>query len=189
MPTVTGINSGQIRVAGTGAVWRAPAGTALPADSTTAWGAGFQNLGYGNDGFTAKPNYKTKVVRGWQNRGVLRNITTEFDWVFDFELMQSNVATLALAWGGATITPGTLGAYTMVLPSDPAAEFVLGFDWSDGLLNQRIIIPRASLAALPQIKFVRTDAVSYIFSVQTLVPTDGSDQVKVLGVDAAVAGP
>ena len=189
MSPVTGINSGQIRVAGTGAVWRAPAGTTMPVDSVTAWGAGFVNLGYGNDGFTAKPNYKTKQVRGWQNRGVLRNITTEFDWVFEFELMQSNVATLSLAWGNAVITAGTLGAYTMALPADPAAEFILGFDWSDGLLNQRIIIPRASLASLPVIKETRMDAVSYIFGVQTLVPTDGSDQVKVLGVDAAVAGP
>lgn len=189
MPTVTGLNSGQVRVAGTGAIWRAPAGTAIPTDSTTAWGAGFVHLGFGTDGFTVKPNYKTTQVRGWQNLGVLRNIPTEFDFTFDFELLQSNVATVALAWGGATIAAGTGGAYTMALPADPSAEFMLGIDWSDGTLNQRLILSRVSLSALPQVKYVRSDAIRYAFSVQTLVPTDGTDQVKVLGVDAAVVGP
>ena len=190
MPVSTSPNSGQVRVAGTGAIWRAPAGTATPTDSTTAWNAAFQNLGYVSDGgFTSTPNYKANQVRGWQSRGVLRNITTEFDFKFGFELLQTNVATLALAWGGATITAGTVGAYTMALPADPATEFILGIDWSDGALTQRLVISRASLLTLPVIKNVRTDAVRYAFEIQTLVPTDGSDQVKVFGVDASVAGP
>ena len=273
MPVSTSPNSGQVRVAGTGTILRAPAGTATPTDSTTAWNAAFQNLGYVSDGgFTITPNYKANQIRGWQSRGVLRNITTEFDFKFGFELLQTNVATLALAWGNATVSPvsgvslgtvaiaittgvltvsasttlaigdpvilGTMtngaplvagttyyvqstptsttltlaatlggaaivtttagsstsitrvtGAWTMALPADPASEFMLGIDWSDGALNQRIVLSRASLLTLPVIKNVRTDAIRYAFEVQTLVPTDGTDQVKVFGVDASVAGP
>ena len=189
MPVSTTPNGSQIRVAGTGAIWRAPAGTVTPTDSTTAWGSAFQNLGFASDGFTAAPNYKTQQVRGWQSTGILRNITTEFDYKFGFELLQSNIATLALAWGGATITAGTAGAYTLALPADPATEFVLGIDWSDGTVNQRLIMSRVSLLTLPTIKTVRTDAIKYAFEVQTLVPTDGTAQVKIFGVDAAVAGP
>ena len=189
MPVSTSPNSGQVRVAGTGAIWRAPAGTATPTDSTTAWNAAFQNLGYCTEGFTTTPNYKATQIRGWQSLSVLRNITTEFDFKFGFELLQTNIATLALAWGGATITAGTAGAYTLALPADPATEFVFGIDWSDGATNQRIVISRASLMTLPVIKSVRTDATRYAFEVQTLAPVDGSAQVKIFGVDAAVAGP
>lgn len=272
MASTVGINSGQVRVAGTGAILRGPAGSTAPTDSTTAWAAGWQNLGYANDGFTTTPNFKATQVRGWQSRGVLRNITTEFDFKFGFELLQTNVATLALAWGNATVTPtagvslgtvaiaittgvltvsasetlavgnavvlGTLtgaaplvagttyyvasapssttltlaatpggaaiatttsgtstsitqvtGAWTMALPADPATEFALGIDWSDGALSYRYFMPRVSLLTLPTIKSVRTDATRYAFEIQTLIPADGSQQVQIFGVDAAVAGP
>ena len=272
MATTAVINSGQVRVAGTGAIWRGPAGSTAPTDSITAWAAGWQNLGYAMDGFTSTPNFKATQVRGWQARGVLRNITTEFDFKFGFELLQTNVATLALAWGNATITPasgasiGTVviaittgvlttsvahglvvgnaiqlqgvsggaplasattyyvqsvpttttltlaltaggaaiatttsgtatgitlvtGAWTMALPSDPATEFALGIDWSDGPLNYRYYMPRVSLLTMPTIKSVRTDATRYAFEIQTLIPVDGSQQVQFFGVDAAVAGP
>lgn len=273
MATTTAvINSGQVRVAGTGAIWRGPAGSTAPTDSVTAWAAGWQNLGYANDGFTTTPNFKATQVRGWQSRGVLRNITTEFDFKFGFELLQTNIATLALAWGNAAITPvngaslgsvviatgtgvltvsapeplavgnpvflagvtggtplvsgttyyvqsvlssttltlaASLGgaaivtsasgtatsitivtnAWTMALPSDPAAEFALGIDWSDSALTYRYFCPRVSLLTMPTIKSVRTDATRYAFEIQTLIPVDGSQQVQFFGVDAAVAGP
>lgn len=190
MPTTTAIlSSGQVRVAGTGAIWRGAAGATPPTDSITAWAAGYQNLGYCTDGFTSTPNFKATQVRGWQNRGVLRNITTEFDFKFGFELLQTNIATLALAWGGATITAGSGGAWTMQLPADPATEFALGIDWSDGALTYRYFMPRVSLLTLPTIKSVRSDATRYALEIQTLVPVDGSGQVQFFGVDGAVAGP
>ena len=188
MAVTTGIRSDKIRTAGTGAIWRAPAGTTAPTDSTTAWGAGWANMGYCSDGFTVKPNYKTKQIRGWQSLGVLLQIATEYDFVFDFELEQTDINSVALALGGATIVPGTAGVYSVTLPVNPASEFMIGFDWSDGTITQRFIISRASLASLPTIKAVRTDAILYAFSVQTLVPADGSAQVRILGVDSNVSG-
>jgi hypothetical protein len=187
MTTGPALNSGQVRVAGTGAIWRAAAGSTLPADSTTAWDAAFHNLGFATDGFTVTPNFKTATVTGWQKIGVLRNITTDFDFKFSFELLQTNIDTLALAWGNATITPGLAGAYTMAL-GDPAEEFILGIDWSDGAVNQRIIIESASLATLPTVKNVRSDGTRYAFEVQTLIPASGHDQVQIFGVDSAVSG-
>lgn len=180
------LDSSQVRVAGNGGLWKAPAGTTLPSTSSEAWASAFVNLGYAAEGFEIKPNFKTTQIRGWQTRQVLRNITTEFDFSFSFELLQTNKNTLALAWGGATITPGTSGAYTLSLPSDPSAEFALGIDWSDGATSSRYIIQRASLVSLPTVKLTRTDAVRYSFEVRALQPADGSDAVKIIGVDSAV---
>lgn len=180
------LDATQVRVAGTGAIWKAPAGSTLPTTSSEAWNSAFVNLGYAEEGFTVTPNFKTTPVHGWQTRQVLRNITTEFDVKFSFTLMQTNKATLSLAWGGATITPGTAGAFTLALPGDPAAEFVLGIDWSDGSTSYRYVIPRASLTNIPAVKFTRKDAIKYSFEVQALAPADGTDAVKIYGVDAAV---
>ena len=111
---MSGLNTAEVRIAGTGSIWKAPLGTVLPTDSITAYDAAFKNLGYANDGFTATPNFKTMDIFGWQRLAKLRQVTTEFDFKFGFELMQTNKDTLALAWGGAAVTlnPPTLGTAT-----------------------------------------------------------------------------
>lgn len=106
MPT-NPLNSGQVRVAGTGAFWKAPIGTATPTDAVTAWGAGFSNLGYATDGFTLKQDKKTQEVTAWQTLSPVRLLTTQLTRTFSFELLQTNKDTLSLAWGGATISAVT----------------------------------------------------------------------------------
>lgn len=184
MPNV--LDSSQIRVAGSGALWKAPLGTTLPTDSTTAWGAGFVNLGYEEDGFTLTQDYKTNEVTGWQSLEPLRLIATALTRKFAFGALQSNKDTVALAWGGATITPATAGAYTMAIPDTQPLDFILGIDWNDGATSQRIILQHAALATLPTIKFTKADAVKYPLEVQALKPADGTKSVLVYGVDAAV---
>lgn len=266
----SGPNSGQVRVAGTGRLYKLPAGTPLPTDSTTAWNAAAIDLGYATDGFTLKQDYKTKDVTGWQTLELLRLIPIALNRSFSFELQQSNKDTLALAWGTAAIAqvPGTsagsvtiaittgvltvsaahslsigdavqlqgvtggaplaslttyyvqsvptgttltlaltsggaaiatttsgtatgivkvTGAYALTIPdASTIAPFILGIDWSDGVTNQRIIVQRAMLTALPTVKFSRQDSVSYQIDVQALAPVDGTKSVLVYGVDAAV---
>lgn len=265
---MAGLNTGEVRVAGTGAIYKAPLGTVVPTDSIGAWGAAFKHLGYTNDGFTTTPNFKTMLIHGWQKLQPLRQVTTEFDFKFEFELLQTNKDTLALAWGGATVAlnPATLGtatlavagnlvtasaaetlavgdsvqfgvmtgtsgivagttyfvqtapssttltlaatlggpviviagsgssvsiakvtgAYSLALPTDPSAGFVLGIDFSDGATNGRIIVPNAVLTTMPTVKSVRTDGIRYAFGIQALVPADGSASVIPYGLDTAV---
>jgi hypothetical protein len=102
---MAGLNSGQVRVAGTGRLYKAVAGTPIPTDSIAAWNAGFTDIGYATDGFTMVQDFKTKDVTAWQALEPLRLIVTALNRSFQFELQQSNKDTLALAWGGAAITP------------------------------------------------------------------------------------
>ena len=64
--------------------------------------------------------------------------------------------------------------------------FILGIDWSDGTLNQRIIVQKAHQDVLPTIKSVRTDGIRYAISVQANKPADGSASVLVYGSDSAM---
>lgn len=181
------LNSGQVRVAGSGAIWYAPAGTTVPTDSVTAWGASFVNLGYQTDGFTVTQSLKTTGIAAWQTTEQVRLINTELIRSVQFENIQSNTSTIALAWGGATVTAGTGGAYTLNIPSGQLASFVIGIDWSDGITNQRFILPNASLLTLPTIKYTRTDAVRFAMDVQALVPSTGGASMVSYGSDTGVA--
>jgi hypothetical protein len=111
------LDATQIRVAGTGAIWLAPVGTTLPTDSTTALNAAYHNLGYAKTGFTVTPSLKTTPVMGWQSTNILRNINTELSRKYGFELQQSNIDTVALAWGGtvAPVVGTSIGTVTIAI--------------------------------------------------------------------------
>ncbi len=187
MPT-TEPNPGSVRVAGTGAIWKAPLGTALPTDSTTAWGTGFVNMGLATDGFTRTPTLKTQKISAWQTLFGVRSFATERGEKFTWESIESNTATVSLAWGGATMTPGTAGIYTLDIPDGQLADFIIGVDWSDGVTSSRFVIPHATLVTLPVVKYVRTDAVRYPFEIEAMSPGGGVKPVIIYGVDSLVSG-
>ena len=112
-------NATKVRVAGTGAILKAPIGTPLPPDSVTAWNSAFTNLGYLVDGFQVAQNLTTKEVSAWQSLESLRSIAIGLVRKFTFDEVQTDKDSLALAWGGATITPvlgtATGGAVTIAI--------------------------------------------------------------------------
>ena len=264
------LDATQIRVAGTGAIWKAPVGSVLPTDSTSPLDAAYRNLGYAKTGFTVTPSLKNTPVMGWQSTNILRNINSELTRKYGFELQQTNIDTLALAWGGTvapvtgasigtvtiaittgvlttsvthglavgnavqlagvtggaplvsgttyyvqsvpssttltlsatlggsaivTTTSGTAtgislvtGAYSVNVPTSVTSmEYSLVIDWSDGTISQRIVLPRASVLALPPIKGDRTAETTYVMEFQELIPSTGNS-VLIYGVDHAVAG-
>jgi hypothetical protein len=95
----------QVRVAGSGSIWKAPLGTPLPTDSISAWNAAFANLGLATDGFIMGQDLKQIEIPAWQTLEIARLIDTALHRKFGFELLQTNKNTLAAALGGATITP------------------------------------------------------------------------------------
>lgn len=181
------VDSSKIKIAGSGAVWYAPAGTTLPTDSTTALASGFVNVGYLDDGFELAQDLKTKEVTGWQNLDVLRLIPTQLSRHVKFEGIETNKTSVQLAWGGATVTVGAGSVYSLTLPASQATqEFVVVLDWNDGSVSQRIVIKRAVFKALPTIKFSRMDRIGYNMDIQALTPSDGTPAIAIYGSDAGV---
>lgn len=98
------LDPSQIRVAATGAFWKAPAGTTPPTDSTTAYSASWTHLGYATNGFTVTQNLKTNAVTGWQSTEPLLLINQSLDRKLNVESLESDKQNLSLAWGQGTIT-------------------------------------------------------------------------------------
>lgn len=181
------LNAGEIRVAGTGHIYKAPIGTTLPTDGTTALAAAYVDLGFAADGFAVKQDLKTTDINAWQTLEPVRIIGTELVRSFSTTLQQSNADTLSVAWGGATVVPGAAGAYTLQLPgAGSLAEWVFVFEWSDGTTAQRLVVPRGTLTTLPEVKFNRTGAVEYAIELRAVAPAGGGDSVLIFGTDAAV---
>jgi hypothetical protein len=105
----------QVRIAGTGSIWKAPVGTPIPTDSASAWNAAFINLGYAKDGFSLTQDYKTADITTWQSLEVVRSISTALIRKFQFELQQTNKTNLALALGGAAISIAGTSIGTVVV--------------------------------------------------------------------------
>lgn len=183
------LSSAEVRVAGTGHIFKAPLGTTTPTTSTATLDAGFVELGYATNGFTLTQALATTQVTAWQTLDPIRTIVTGLVRTFGFELQQTNTETLALAWGGATIATGTggTGAYSLTIP-DPnqIATGIYIIDWADGDTSQRIVIRNGQLMSLPTVTFGRSDSVSYAFTVQANAAA-GGDSVSVYGVDDAVS--
>ena len=94
----------EIRVAGTGAVYVAPVGTAVPSTVNDALNAAFRNLGYvSTDGVRVARTMDTEQVNAWQAIAPLRYLITGVQLTAAFDLQQFNKDTLPLYLGGGTI--------------------------------------------------------------------------------------
>ena len=115
---MAGLDTTQVRIAGTGSIWRAALGTPLPTDSTTAWDPAFVNLGYMLDGFTLAQALKTLDLFGWQTTEPVRTVNTSLIRNLTFEMLQSNKTTVGFAYGGGTVVPTagtTLGTVAIAI--------------------------------------------------------------------------
>lgn len=149
----------QIVVGGAGDLYVAPVGTAAPADSQAAWGAGWVNLGLvSDDGVTLSDSKTVEDIPAWQLFYPARRIVTERSFQASFTLLQWSKATVELAFG-ATVTEPAAGEFRIAPPSAASiGEQALGIEWEDGAETFRLIIPRGIVTDSVEANVVRTDA-------------------------------
>lgn len=147
-----------------GAVYVAPAGTAVPTDGTTALAAAFKNLGYVHeDGLVNGTETDTESVMAWGGQKVLEE-QTNFSENFTFSLIETNVDTLKLYYGDDKVTEdeGT-GAITIQATATPLEEKVVVFEIAmTGGRVKRIVVPRAKIADRSgEITYVDGEPIAY----------------------------
>lgn len=149
------LTADEVFIAGGGHVYVADVGTTEPTDTTTAWAAGWAELGYTTeDGVTITPGQTITDVPAWQSRYPVRRLVTAETFEASFSLLQWNEDTLSLAfrggtWVGDVYTPGEAGVVD---------ERALGIEAIDGDKIARIIIPRGMVTTVGGINMTRTGA-------------------------------
>jgi hypothetical protein len=161
---MAGNNSSEIRIAGTGRILVAVAGTTAPADFTTNWDpATWTDLGYtSSDGVTFSKKDKLDPVDTWQAVSPVRFIYSDRELTLKFSLLQFNEATLPFFMGGGKVSQAgaASGVFNYTLADGPQKdERALGLEFSDGTdVTYRFVIPRGQVTASDDIKLARKAA-------------------------------
>lgn len=176
-----------ITVGSNGKVMIAPIGTTAPTDLTTAWAAGWVDVGYLNeDGAAISRDRSVDLRRAWQSLYPVRRIVTEMDMTVAFTMIEFKKTNVQIALEG-TIT--TTGGVHKFVPSSPEllVERALGVEWQDGASRiYRLIVPK--VVNMEGVEFnVKRSEESGLSLTMGLVAADGVDPFTILSNDPAWA--
>lgn len=159
-----------------GAMYVAPAGTALPTDATTALAETFKSLGYiSEDGLTNSNSPESEEIKAWGGDIVLTPITGRPD-TYSVKLIESlNVDVLKMAYGDDNVT-GTLETGITVKANATDLEehpVVVDMILRNGVLK-RICIPSAKVSEIGEISYTDADASGYELTLSCQPDADGN---------------
>lgn len=177
MPNVSNVSTGKPKVAG--AVYRAPKGTTLPTDATTALAAAFVDMGYiSEDGVVNSNSPSTEKVKAWGGQVVLI-VATEKPDTFKLKFLEAlNSNVLETVYGAGNVTTGT-GTIAVEANADALGEYVYAIDMvMTGGALKRIVIPDGVLSALGDIVYKDSEAVGYEVTLDAQPDSSGNNHYE-----------
>lgn len=159
--TATNVTVGKPNVSG--AVYRAPIGTTLPTDATTALDAAFVSLGYvSEDGLSNNNELSVEATKAWGGNIVLRSLT-EMNDEFSLTLIETkNADVLKAVYGDANVTVDASNNVTVNVIAEDPVEAVWVFELAlRGGIARRIVIPDGAITSRDEITYNDSDAVGY----------------------------
>lgn len=169
-------NPNETVVGGSGEVYVAAVGTALPAGPSVALNAAFVGLGYHTeDGVSLNQTPNVVEHQVWQSRYPIRRELDTFDFQITFSLVQFNEETVKLAFGGGSISSVSGGyKYTPPQAGEAIDERALVVDVDDGSERTRIVVPRGSVTEAVDVSYNRGALGALPITFKALQPADGS---------------
>lgn len=182
------VSSANVRVGApdrvTGAVMRAPLGTALPTTPIIAPNVAFKDLGYiSEDGISVSQASTWETIRDWggdQVRKFLSDFTGTLQWTF----LETNDDALAATYGTdnviVTAAGVSTGKYTTVkLNSTEAPAGSWLFHMTDSAIGalarkMRIVVPNGQITERGDISFSRNAAIMYPVTLETYPDSSGN---------------
>jgi hypothetical protein len=177
MPSTTNVAVGKPKVAG--GAFRAPLGTAVPADGTTALNAAFKNLGFvGEDGLTFSPSRSTDKRKAWGGQTV-KVLQTDYSETWSLTLIEyrnSDVQKSVFGDANVTTTAATSSAGTKVNVKHTAAVLPNGtwvFEMQEGAATTRVVLPNAQITEVGDVTYSDEEIVGYEVTLEAFADATG----------------
>ena len=171
-----------------GAVFRAPLGTVLPTDATTALNAAFKSLGYiSEDGLVNANSPSSESIKAWGGDEVLHYQNEKPD-NFKFALIEAlNPDVLKSVYGDSNVQGELSTGLTVKANSTEQEECCWVFDMVlKGSVAKRIVVPRGKVTAVDEIVYKDNAAIGYGVTMAA-VPGEDGDTHKEYMVSSAAA--
>ena len=155
------ISADEVRVAGTGRVYTAPKGTALPTTVDSALPADWTDLGYvTTDGVSFTFSRETEDLAAWQGDKI-RVLSLSEPKMVEFTLMQTDAAVLETAFGGGTVeTNAGVTTYTPPLRGENVERSMV-IEFLDDDITYRYAFGRVQQEGDVNFVLTREGAVEY----------------------------
>lgn len=172
--TATNVSTGRPKVGG--AVYRAPAGTTLPNDATTALANDYIAMGYiSEDGVTNTYDITSETIKEWGG-GTVLPLETGVEDKFKMKFIESiNPEVLKAVYGDANVTGTALSTgYEVTVDQDEHAAYVWVIEViMRGGVAKRIIIPNGTVTSVGEIVYKNKEAVGYEVTITAALGTGG----------------
>ena len=187
MPTAANVSTGKPKI--TGAVYRAPVGTAAPTDASTDLNAAFKELGFvSEDGVTNNNSPDSDNVKAWGGAVVLVVVNEKADeWTLT--LIESlNQDVLKTVYGDAHVTVAQNGMITVQATADqlPTSSYVIDMQLKGGALK-RVYIPAGDIKETGEVVYKDDEAIGYEITIAALPDSNGVSHYEFIQPAAAAA--
>lgn len=161
MSNVENVTNGKPKVGG--AISRAPVGTALPTDATSALDKAFISMGYmGEDGLTNSNSPDTDEVKAWGGDTVLTPQSGKSDKFQGVFIEALNLEVLKMVYGEDNVSGDLATGITIKANADEAESYSYVVDMIlKGNILKRIVIPSAKVTEIGDITYNDGDTVGY----------------------------
>lgn len=150
------LDSDNVRVAVTGAVYVGPTSATAPSSSAATL-TGFTDLGYiSSDGITETIDKTTNQIRAWQTGSLVREVVSEGTYSVTLTFIETKLEVLELYFG-STITDGELDGD----PTKSGGRKSFVMDVVDGTIVERTYIPAGEITAVGERTLASGEAVGY----------------------------
>lgn len=156
-------------------VFIAPADTAGPTDTTTAWAVDWEAVGLldGEEGFTEGRDQDTSEHYAWGGN-LYRRTISKHKRTFKFVALEDNDVVFDLVNPGSTRTTAT-GVRTSTIKAPVAGQkFAIGFELRDNGRVKRRIAKIAEVSEVAEIKESESEPTVYEITVMVFPEADGT---------------
>lgn len=184
MPKTANVSAAKPKTSG--AVFRAPLGTALPTEASTELNAAFKELGFiSDDGITNSNSGDTESVYAWGGTPVLDTQTEKPDtWKMKF-IETLNAEVLKMVYGEENVTAAATSIAVKAGATQlAAASYVIDIALKGGAMR-RIVIPNGSLSELGDIVYKDDEAIGYEVTLNAMDDGNGGTHYEYTTIPAA----